>query len=159
MEMSELAYDHFSFSHDDRVVENIALIVDAIESNQIIVTDKVADSKDKFSPDTKIDKDSFIKWSQSHGRFDVIRFLIQQTNEQVSSLTSAELKIRRRDILKRHNELKATGAKAPTKQLAKELEITVGRIRQILQDARAEENLSLQTSVTSQLVSISRNNN
>ena len=159
MEESDSAYDHFNHTHGDWLSENYALVIDAIESNQIIVTNKIINSKGKFSNNTKIDKASVIKWIQSVGRFDVIKFLIQQTNEQVGALTKDEQRIRRREILKRHKELKASGAKNHTQQLANDLNITVGRIRQILQHARADEKLSSQSSVTSQLVSISRNIN
>lgn len=159
MERSDISYDHFTATCDEDYGESMSLIIDAIENGLITVTNEIPSDSEKWSQDTKISKSSLVSWCQSIGRFDVVSLLTLQpeTIGTLSSKTKNELRVRRQDIFKRHNVLKAEGVKNPTQQLAQQLGIVESRIRQILQKARTEQRATPQSALLDQLTSIHRN--
>lgn len=158
MERSDIAYHHFTDTRDEDCGESFSLIIDAIESELITVTNEVRNNSGELSQDSKISKQSFVSWCQSIGRFDVISLLSLQpeTIGTLSSKTKDELRKRRQDIFKRHNVLKGEGVKNPTQKLAQELGIGESRIRQILQKAQIEQRATPPKRFTDQLTSINR---
>ncbi len=158
MERSDIAYHHFTDTRDEDYGEGISLIIDAIESELITVTNEVRNNSGELSQDTKISKQSFVSWCQSVGRFDVISLLSLQTETlgTLSSKTKDELRDRRQDIFKRHNLLKAEGVKNPTQQLAQQLGVGESRIRQIVHQARTEQSVTPKNTIADQLIAINR---
>jgi hypothetical protein len=136
---SEPHYDHFAHTLMDECSQNIVLIRDAIKTGIIRVTEEIEPSSQTSYADSKISKADFVQWCNANGRFDITKLLSRTPPEPASRTTTRsieDVRTRRLGVLQRHIELKAKGVKNPTEQLAKELEVTPGRVRQLLQKAK-----------------------
>ena len=155
----ERAYNHFLATKLDECSLNIALIRDAIESHKIEITQKHLSRDGAIEATSKISKTSFVDWCESTGRRDIVDLLAYKEPQSTHSspMTPEEREARMREMLKRHNELRSSGVKSPTKQIAAEYKRSKGLVRQILQAARKLAPQATPQSVATQLKSITRN--
>lgn len=155
----ERAYAHFLATTLDKCSLNIVLIRDAIENHLIEVTKEYVSKSGSIEATSKISKSSFIRWCESNGRQDIVSLLVYSEPHAAHSspTTPEEREARMRAMLKRHNELRSNGVKNPTEQVASEYNVTVGRVRQILQEARRLSPQVPPQSIAAQLKSMAGN--
>lgn len=155
---NDMAYDHFTATMSETYGENLSIVLDALESGQLSLTTELKTERGQRDLNSKISKESFVKWCESKGHFRIARLLGGSVADAVlrKGASAAENFQRRQTALRRHNELKTSGAKNPTQQLAAEMGVTPARIRQLLQQAKKDLAASSATTLIGQLQSTQR---